>query len=656
MHGSLEITLILLVAAVLTVTLFRRLNLPPMLGYLVLGIVAGPHALGFVPESAETTYLAEFGVVFLMFSIGLEFSLPQLISMRRVVFGLGGAQVAVTLLVFLALSMWFGLSWQAGLALGGAIAMSSTAIVSKTLAEKLQLNSPHGRQTMGVLLFQDLAVVPLLVLIPALSQGNQALAVTIGYALLKALIILMFLLFVGQTLMRRWFHLVARAKSSELFVLNVLMVTLGLAYLTGLAGLSLALGAFLAGILISETEYRYQVEDYIKPFRDVLLGLFFITIGMLLDLRVVAQNFFWVMALLITLIVIKTGIVYGLARLFRNDTSVSMRSALALGCAGEFSFVLLSLAGTHALLSPSILQTVLAAMLLSLMLSPLILMNSDRLVLKFSKSEWMLRAMALTELSAKSMASQSHVIICGYGRSGQSLARFLEQEKIAVIALDVDPTRVKQAAAAGDSVVFGDAARREVLMAAGLPRASALVISFADTKLAEKILAHVQEMRPELPVIVRTYDDTDLEHLRLRGATEIVPEVLEGSMMLATHTMLLLGLPLAHVLRRMRDMRAAQYQLVRGFFHGATDIEADIEESAQPRLQSVMLNEDAAAVGKTLQELSLDDVYVEVTALRRRNVRNTNPAPDTKLEVSDVLILLGAPENLAQAEMRLLQG
>ncbi len=656
MHGALEITLILLVAAVLTVTLFRRLNLPPMLGYLVLGIVAGPHALGFVPESAETTYLAEFGVVFLMFSIGLEFSLPQLISMRRVVFGLGGAQVVLTLLVFLALSLLFGLSWQAGLAIGGAIAMSSTAIVSKTLAEKLQLNSPHGQQTMGVLLFQDLAVVPLLVLIPALSQDKQAMAATVGYALFKALIILIFLLFVGQTLMRRWFHLVARAKSSELFVLNVLMVTLGLAYLTGLAGLSLALGAFLAGILISETEYRYQVEDYIKPFRDVLLGLFFITIGMLLDVRVVAQNFFWVMVLLITLIALKTSLVFALARLFRNDTSVSIRCALALGCAGEFSFVLLALAGAHAVVAPQVIQTVLAAMLLSLMLSPLILMHSDRLVLKFSESEWMLRAMALTELSAKSMTTQSHVIICGYGRSGQSLARFLEQEKIAVIALDVDPTRVKQAAAAGDSVVYGDASRREVLMSAGLPRASALVVSFADTKMAEKILSHVQAIRPDLPVIVRTYDDTDLELLRLKGATEIVPEVLEGSLMLATHTMLLLGLPLAHVLRRMRDMRAAQYQLVRGFFHGATDIEADLEESAQPRLQSIMLNQDAAAVGKTLQELAMDDLYVEVTAVRRRNVRNMNPSAETKLEVSDVLILLGAPENLAKAEMRLLQG
>ncbi|MGB9151327.1 MAG: monovalent cation:proton antiporter-2 (CPA2) family protein [Burkholderiales bacterium] len=656
MHGSLEITLILLVAAVLTVTLFRRLNLPPMLGYLALGIVAGPHALGFVPESAETTYLAEFGVVFLMFSIGLEFSLPQLVSMRRVVFGLGGAQVVVTLLVFLAASLLFGLSWQAGLALGGALAMSSTAIISKTLAEKLQLNSPHGRQTMGVLLFQDLAVVPLLVLIPALSQDKQAMAATVAYALVKALIILIFLLFVGQRLMRRWFHLVARAKSSELFVLNVLMVTLGLAYLTDLAGLSLALGAFLAGILISETEYRYQVEDYIKPFRDVLLGLFFVTIGMLLDVNVVLQNFLWVMALLLFLIVIKTGIVFGLARAFRNDTSVSMRCALALGFAGEFGFVLLSLASTNALLSEQITQIVLAAMLLSMMLSPLILMHSDRIVLKFSKSEWMLRAMALTELSAKSMAAQSHVIICGYGRSGQSLARFLEQEKISVIALDVDPARVKQAAAAGDSVVYGDASRREVLMAAGLARASALVVSLADTKLAEKILAHVQALRPELPVIVRTYDDTDLEHLRLRGATEIVPEVLEGSMMLATHTMLLLGLPLAHVLRRMRDMRAAQYQLVRGFFHGATDIEADMEDATQARLQSIMLNEDAAAVGKTLKQLSLDDLYVEVTAVRRHNVRNMNPAPDMRLEKADVLILLGAPENLAQAEIRLLQG
>jgi monovalent cation:H+ antiporter-2, CPA2 family len=656
MHGTLEITLILLVAAVLTVTLFRRLNLPPMLGYLTLGILIGPHALGVLPESAETTYLAEFGVVFLMFSIGLEFSLPQLISMRRVVFGLGGAQVLATLLAFFALALLLGLPWQTGLALGGALAMSSTAIVSKMLSEKLELNSAHGRQTMGVLLFQDLAVVPLLVLIPALSKSNEAILPTVGYALFKALIILIFLLFVGQWVMRRWFHLVARAKSSELFVLNVLMVTLGLAYLTQLAGLSLALGAFLAGMLISETEYRYQVEDYIKPFRDVLLGLFFITIGMLLDGRVVGQNFLWVMAVLLALILLKTAIVYGLARLFRNDTSVALRCALALGCAGEFSFVLLSLAGNHHLLAPDTLQIVLAAMLLSMLASPLILANSDRIVLKLSKSEWMLRAMALTELSAKSMAAQSHVIICGYGRSGQSLARMLEQENISVIALDVDPLRVRQAAAAGDSVVFGDASRREVLTAAGLPRASAVVVSFADTKMAEKILAHLQAMRPELPVIVRTYDDTDLEHLKLRGATEIVPEVLEGSLMLATHTMLLLGIPLARVLRRMRDTRGARYQLVRGFFHGATDIETDVQDSQQARLHTIMLSEGAAAVGKSLRQLSLDDLYVEVSAVRRRNVRNINPSPGMLLETSDILILSGSPEHLAQAEMRLLQG
>ena len=302
MHETLNITLILLATAVLVVVLFRRINMPAILGYLIVGVAIGPHALGWVPDTAETRQLAEIGVVFLMFSIGLEFSLSQLMTMRRLVVGLGGAQVLLTILLALAIGMAAGLSWQAGFILGGIVAMSSTAIISKVLSDSLQLHSAHGRQIMGVLLFQDLAVVPLLVLIPALALPPEALATAISVALLKAAVVLTLILFFGQRIMRSLFTLIAAQKSSELFVLAVLLVTLGLAWITELAGLSLALGAFLAGMLISETEYRYQVEDYIKPFRDVLLGLFFITIGMLLDLSIVGQRWALVLLVLVALI------------------------------------------------------------------------------------------------------------------------------------------------------------------------------------------------------------------------------------------------------------------------------------------------------------------------------------------------------------------
>jgi CPA2 family monovalent cation:H+ antiporter-2 len=303
-----------------------------------------------------------------------------------------------------------------------------------------------------------------------------------------------------------------------------------------------------------------------------------------------------------------------------------------------------------------VMQVVLAAMLISMLLSPLILAYSERIVMRLVASEWEVRAVQLQQLAISSMSKRQHVIICGYGRSGQSLARFLEQEKISIIALDADPMRVRQAAAAGDSVMFGDAARKEVLTAAGLPRASAVVVSFADTHAAMTILAHIRELRPDVPVIVRTFDDTDVEKLKSAGAAEIVAEVVEGSLMLATQTMLLLGLPLNKVLARLRQVRGERYELMRGFFPGATDatdVEFDIQ---QPRIQSILLGEGADAVGKTFHSLQLEDMGVQITALRRKGVRETKLQPAMQLQSGDVLVVTGKPEALARAEMRLLQG
>lgn len=655
MHEALPVALILLGSAVAVVVLFRRLSMPAILGYLLVGAAIGPGVLGLVSASEDKRYLAEFGVVFLMFSVGLEFSLPQLMAMRRTVFGFGGAQVALTLALALAVSFAAGQSWTTGLVVGGVLAMSSTAIVSKTLSEQAQMHTPAGRQIMGVLLFQDLAVIPLLVLIPALALPAEALAGSIALALLKAAAVLAVVLFVGQRLMRPLFHVVAKQKSSEIFVLFVLLVTLGLAWVTEIAGLSLALGAFLAGMLISETEYRYQVDDYIKPFRDVLLGFFFVTIGMLLDPRVVIANGAYVALVLVALLAVKFALVYGLGRAMGNEKPTALRCALALAPAGEFGFVLLSLAGRQGALDPQTLQVVLAGALLSMIVTPVLLAHSERIVLYFVESEWTQRAMALHQLAVKTMATQGHVIVCGYGRSGQALARFLEREGVSVVALDADPERVRQAAAAGDSVVFGDAARREVLVAAALSRATAVVVSFADTAKALVILAHVREMRPGLPVIVRTWDDTDVGKLREAGAAEIVAEVVEGSLMLATQTMMLLGIPLNRVLRRLREVRSERYHLMSGFFPGATDVEDDAE-GTQPRLRSVMIGPSAACVGASLESLNLEAMDVEVTAVRRQGVRETNPAHGTRLRENDIVVLLGSQEALAKAEFRLLQG
>src|SRR5262245_56047115 len=388
---SLQSVLVLLACAVVAVALSRSLRLPPIVGYLAAGVVLGPHAVGLLENREELRHLADFGVVFLMCSIGLEFSLSRLVAMRRIVFGFGLAQVALTLLLALGGALGAGYGWQAGIAIGAVAAMSSTAIVSKLLAERGELDTPHGREVIGVLLFQDLAVVPFLVLLPALDKPGDALGITVAIALGKAALALAIVVLAGPRVMRAWLGTVARRRSNELFVLNVLFVILLLAFLTGLAGLSLVLGAFLAGMLISETEYRFPVEEDIKPFRDVLLGLFFITIGAMLDFALIAKHMPLVLLFIGVLVFGKFALVAALSRAFGAAPGTALRVALALAQAGEFGFVLLALASRAGIVPETFLHVLLAAMILSMLATPFLIQASDRIVLRLSRSAWMLR-------------------------------------------------------------------------------------------------------------------------------------------------------------------------------------------------------------------------------------------------------------------------
>ncbi|MDB5775737.1 MAG: potassium transporter [Herbaspirillum sp.] len=660
MVSGLELTLLLLATSVLGVVAFRMLNLPPMLGYLVVGIVVGPDALALTGDSRATHGLAEYGVVFLMFSIGLEFSLPKLMAMRRIVFGLGMAQVLLTILAAMGsglaaaylLPQYVSISWQASFALGGALAMSSTAIVSKILTERVELETPHGRRIIGVLLFQDLALVPLLIIVPALANQRANLADTLLWAGFKAVVVLALLLFFGNKLMRGWFQIVVKRRSQELFMLNLLLITLGAAWITERAGLSLALGAFVAGMLISETEYKHQVEEDIKSFRDVLLGLFFITIGMLLNVRMVIDHWALVLLLLSGPVLLKFGLITGLAKLFGASTGVALRTGLGLAQAGEFGFVLLSQAGGLQLVDPLLVQAILASMVLSMLITPLILAKSDLIVMKLSANEWMLQSLALTQLATRTMTAEKHVIIAGFGRSGQRLAKLLEEEGIAYHALEMDPELVRDTQISGANVSYGDASRREALVAAGIHRASALIVTYASTPSALKVLHHVNELAPGLPVIVRSHDDTDLDKLRAAGASEVVPELLEGSLMLASHALVMLGVPLRRVLHRVQVARDERYASLRGYFHGAGDY-SDDNEHLEARLNSVTLSDDAAANGQSLAALQLDDFDVEVTIVRRgKNRLELNG--ETVLQAGDIVVLRGSAEGNARAEQRLL--
>jgi monovalent cation:H+ antiporter-2, CPA2 family len=664
MFSSLEIAIVMLAASVGAVALLRRFNLPALLGYLIVGAVLAPtmNAISgdFNEQSRSFNAIAHFGVVFLMFSVGLEFNLSKLNTMKRFVFGLGGAQVSASVLVGLlvlllpsvvVVSLFLApLDWKAGLVLAAALAMSSTALIAKLLSERRELDSEHGQRVMGVLLFQDLAVIPMLVLLPTLAgqQGDWRWA--LGLALIKAVLILVLLFKFGRNALRRWFATVARRKSHELFTLNVLLVTLVAGWVTYRAGLSMELGAFVAGMLIGETEYRYQVEEDIKPFRDVLLGLFFISLGMRLDWLVVLGQWWAVLLLVLLPMSFKFLLVYGLARLQKASLSVAARTALYLAQAGEFGLVLLTQAFDAKLLAEPTMQVVLAAMLISLLISALLLANSDRLLMRFSNQEWLARSVQLQAVARRGLMRKQHVIICGYGRSGQSIAHVLEAEGVGYVALDLDPDRVMTATAAGEPVVYGDASRRETLVAAGIHRAATLVVSVDDTILSRKILQITRELAPQIPVVVRTSDHADIETLRQAGATEVVPEVIEGSLLLASHALVLAGVPLNKMQQRVNGVRNDRYSLLSSYFHGAGDHDDSIE-GLSLHIQTVRIGKGSVAIAQTLEQLSLN--HLKVMAILRGGQRIAQPDLQTLIQMDDVLVLAGELSDLADAAINL---
>lgn len=657
MFNSLNTVLLLLIGSVFAVGIFRVLRLPAMLAYFFVGVMLGPSAFGLVQNTESSRHFAEFGIVFLMFSIGLEFSLPKLYGMRKTLFGLGGSQVLISMFVALMAGWALGLNFATAFVIGAALTMSSTAIVSKILMERVDLNSRHGRLSIGILLFQDLAVIPILVLIPTLGSHSEDWLAILSLSLLKSAVLLFILFKFGKNLLNHWFDLVAKQRSRELFVMNVLMVTLLMAYATSIAGLSYALGAFVAGMLISETRYRYQVESDIAPFRDILLGLFFISIGMLLNVGQLFDHLGLTLLLLTAFVLFKAGLIAALTRYFGFETGVGIRTGIILAQAGEFGFVILALGLKNNLIQGDVLQLVLGVSLLSMIIAPFLIQNNGKIARALVKSYTRNSSQVVETIGQVGKELSEHVIICGYGRSGQYLGRFLKEENIPFIALDNDSARVNEAAVAGEHVMYGDAGRRLVLEAAGAERAKALIVSYSDTRSSMKVLHVVQERYPNLPVIVRTYDDKDMDAFREAGATEVVPEVLEGSLMLASHALVLLGVPLNRVVKRIRLFREERYKMFKGFFRGISDADVETSVSRQQRLHSIEINANSFVHGMHLAAIPFEKFKVELKKLRRPNMLEPiAPRPDIQLADGDVLVLLGTNESLVAAEVFLVSG
>ncbi|MGZ0718084.1 cation:proton antiporter [Pseudomonas palleroniana] len=557
--------LIILASSLVVIALFRRLQLPPVLGYLCVGLAVGPTALDWVNDSEELPDLAELGVVFLLFSLGLEFSLSKMLALRRVVFGLGSLQVLGCGALLGGLLMGLGLSPGVALLLGAGLALSSTAIVSKELGSLGEIFSSHGQNAIGVLLFQDVVAVLLLTLVPVFAGSSTqawywALPLTLG----KTVVLFIGLLGASRWLLPRLFHEVAASHSAELFVLLALVIVLLTAWLTHLLGLSPALGAFLAGMLLGESHYRHQIEADIRPFRDILLGLFFVSIGMLIDLQLFVSHSLLILGLALTLMLVKGCVVAGLVKWRGSDTETAWRSGLALAQGGEFCFALMAQMQQSRLIPDEFNGLLLAATFCSMLFTPLLLRAAPSIAQRLHRKPNL--QVQLEHITALNAQLRGHAVICGYGRVGQSIGRFLRREQQAFIALDDDPERVQEAATEDSSVHYGDCRRGALLSAVGLERARLVVIAVDDTDVALVVLKEARRINPEVPILVRTRDDSQLAELKAAGASEVVPELLESSLMLASHALILLGLPDQQVQARVDEVRHNRYRLLHGFY------------------------------------------------------------------------------------------
>lgn len=642
--------LLLLAAAVGVVALARRAGLPAILGYLFVGVVLGPHALGLFDETEGTRLLAELGVVFLLFTLGLEFSWPRMVAMRREVFGVGSVQVVTLACVAMAVFHALGVDLLPAVALGGAVAVSSTAIIVQQLTEQSEINRTHGRVAFSVLLFQDLAFVPFLVLAGALAAGSLDFSpARVGTAVALGTLAVGFVLVVGRYALRPLFHEIAHSRLQELFTLAVLLVALGSAWVSHAAGVSMATGAFLAGVMLAETEYRHQVEAAIRPFRDILLGLFFISVGMMLDLGVLRGDLLLILGILAAMTVCKALLTALVGRLWGLPPFKAVRTGIVLSVGGEFGIAILTILMQGQVVADEVTQPLLVAIVLSMVTAPLLLRQNRRI------ARWLLREQGPPVGTAQGAAAREHVILCGFGRVGQNLARVLESQGHEYFAMDLDPVRVRSGRAAGLPVILGDASDPDLLRRAGLAQASAVVVTFSDPAVALGIVRSVRAERADVPLLVRTADDARLEELMAAGATEVVPETFEASLMLASHALLLLKQPVSRVVRAIGSARNDRYASLRGLLRGTEGVPS-AEPGATEELVSVVLPPGAWAIGRSLGDLRAGRLEARVESVRRHGIVGRDPQPEMTLQQGDEVMLVGTPAEVEHAEQLLLAG
>jgi monovalent cation:H+ antiporter-2, CPA2 family len=644
--------LLLLGLTVAVVLIFQRLRMPSSLAYLLVGLVLGPHTMGPVVDARPMQPMADLGVVFLLFTIGLSFSLPQIRSLRDQVLGLGTAQVALTTTVVGVLGWILGLPPAAAFVVGAVFAQSSTTILSKQLAEQNEDRARHARLGIAMSVFQDVTAVPFVVVIPVLGSGDvHAMGIALIWALGKAALAFALVLGAGRAVLSLLFRVVARRRSAELFTLTVLFTALFSGALTQVLGLSMAFGAFLAGMVLGETEFRHQVDSTIRPFRDVLLGLFFIGIGMLVDPAALASVWHWGLLGAAVLLVVKTLLVTLVVARTGEDTGNAWRTGLLLAVGGEFGFALLALGMQSDIVEPRLGQIVLTSVLLSMIAGPALIRHNHAIARALSPPRRRADSIEPLPPAAASGPLEGHVLLIGYGRIGQGIARLLESEHILYAAIDPDINRVREARHAGERVHYGDGSELELLEALQASRAKLVIIAHEDTPSALRTLEQLRAHHPELPVMVRSRDQSGVETLRSAGASEVFPETLELGLMIAAQALLHLDVPPGRVQERVRSERACHYLHLRELYTGDHLHKSSSELADDRQLRPLTVAPGSAWVGRSLAQLRLEGGVV--TAVVRDGLRTADPAPERVLAAGDTVVLFGSPEVLHQASREL---
>jgi CPA2 family monovalent cation:H+ antiporter-2 len=642
--------LILLLASVPIAFICNRLRLPVIVGFMLTGVLIGPSGLRLIRDLPAVEVLAEIGVVLLLFIIGLELSLQRLVEMRRLVLGGGGLQVSLTVFAVTGLETLLGYPANQAVFLGFLFALSSTAIVLKTYQDRLELDTPHGRASVGILIFQDLCIVPMMLLAPILSGREGSSFINIAGRLGTAAAVILGIIFAARTVVPFLLYQVVRLRSPEVFIIFVVLLILGTAWLTSQFGLSMALGAFIAGLVLSESEYSHQIVSDILPFRDVFNSIFFISIGMLLSLSALAAHLPRVLLWLGAILIGNTLIVTAVARLLRYPLRVALMIGLGLAQVGEFSFILAKVGNAQGLLSATDYQIFLAASILTMIATPFLIRIAPRLGFALQNRFSSRSLPDAPESGEEAQSLSNHVIVVGYGINGRNLSKVLHRVGIPFVVLELNAETVRAAKAEGVPIQYGDAGRREVLLHVGLRRAAILVLAISDPVAARHTVALARELNPNLHLIVRTRYMSEVANLTELGASQVIPEEFETSVEIFSRVLREYGVSGNIIKREAEEIRKEGYQMLRSPSLPLVEMNRLSEALAATSTETVFVSNSSPAVGKTLKDLNLrHQTGATVTSVVRDGNVDINPDTDFTLRADDILVLLGKPDQIEQA-------